>query len=116
MYYTALLRTLIINMLTSRLFFFVFFFNVEKVPDICVATDLICGFPGESEEDFEETMDLVRKYQFSVLFINQFFPRPGTPAANMKRVPSDKVKLRTKAVSELFRSMFPYKDRIGPSS
>jgi threonylcarbamoyladenosine tRNA methylthiotransferase CDKAL1 len=85
----------------------------EHVPGICIATDLICGFPGETEEDWEETMDLVRKYQFSVLFINQFFPRPGTPAANMKRVPSDKVKLRTKAVSELFRANFPYSNRVG---
>lgn len=50
-----------------------------------VATDIICGFPTETEADFQETLQLVKKYKFPVLFINQFFARPGTPAASMKR-------------------------------
>ncbi|KAI8425917.1 hypothetical protein MSG28_004924 [Choristoneura fumiferana] len=58
----------------------------EKVPGITIATDIICGFPTETEQDFEDTMALCRKYRFPSLFINQFFPRPGTPAANMTKV------------------------------
>lgn len=61
---------------------------LELVPGIHLATDIICGFPGETEEDFEETMDLVAQYRFSHTHISQFYPRPGTPAARMKKVRS----------------------------
>jgi len=53
----------------------------ERVPGISIATDIICGFPTETEDDFEETINLCTKYKFPSLFINQYFPRPGTPAA-----------------------------------
>lgn len=59
-----------------------------RVPGITIATDIICGFPGETDEDFQQTMQLVRKYRFPSLFINQFYPRPGTPAAKMEQVPA----------------------------
>ena len=69
----------------------------RDVPGVSVATDVICGFPTETDEDFEETLSLCAAYQFPSLFINQFYPRPGTPAAAMKRVTSTKnVKKRTK--------------------
>lgn len=61
-----------------------------------IATDIICGFPTETEENFEDTMALCAKYKFPSLFINQFFPRPGTPAALMTRVDPQEVKKRTK--------------------
>lgn len=86
----------------------------QKVPGLTVATDVICGFPTETEEDFCDTLALCRKYKFSVLYINQFYPRPGTPAAKMKRVASTQdVKKRTKALTELFHSYEPYKKRVG---
>jgi len=88
-------------------------FLKKRVPELTVATDLICGFPYETEEDFEESCKLVEDYQFPSLFINQFFPRPGTPAAKMKRVPTDVVKLRTKKVSEIFKSYMPYDYKLG---
>ncbi|XP_045159402.2 threonylcarbamoyladenosine tRNA methylthiotransferase-like [Mercenaria mercenaria] len=88
-------------------------FLKEHVPNVTVATDLICGFPTETEADFEETMQLVRDYKFPSLFINQFFPRPGTPAANMPRIPPPEVKKRTKRVSELFQSYHPYTHKLG---
>lgn len=59
-----------------------------RVPGITIATDIICGFPGETDEDFQETMKLVEEYRFPSLFINQFYPRPGTPAAKMPQVPA----------------------------
>ncbi|XP_014489466.1 PREDICTED: threonylcarbamoyladenosine tRNA methylthiotransferase [Dinoponera quadriceps] len=85
----------------------------ERVPDLTIATDIICGFPSETEEDFEETLTLCRKYKFPSLFINQFFPRPGTPAARMPRVPTQQVKARTKKLTELFYSYEPYEEEVG---
>ncbi|XP_048039518.1 threonylcarbamoyladenosine tRNA methylthiotransferase isoform X1 [Megalobrama amblycephala] len=88
-------------------------FLKEKVPGITIATDIICGFPGETDEDFEQTMELVRQYRFPSLFINQFYPRPGTPAARMEQIPAHMKKQRTKDLSALFHSYNPYDHKIG---
>jgi len=52
-------------------------------PDICVSSDFIVGFPGETDADFEETMALIDKVGFDQSFSFIFSPRPGTPAANL---------------------------------
>ncbi|KAL9706857.1 hypothetical protein quinque_010375 [Culex quinquefasciatus] len=83
-------------------------FLKQKVPGITIATDIICGFPTETEADFEHTMSLCAKYEFPSLFINQFYPRPGTPAAKMQRIPPDQVKTRTKRLTDLFYGYEPY--------
>lgn len=57
-----------------------------SVPNIYIATDFICAYPTETKSDFEESMALVRKYRFPSLFINQFYSRIGTPAANLKKI------------------------------
>uniref|UniRef100_A0A9J7ZFJ5 tRNA-t(6)A37 methylthiotransferase n=1 Tax=Cyprinus carpio carpio TaxID=630221 RepID=A0A9J7ZFJ5_CYPCA len=88
-------------------------FLKERVPGITIATDIICGFPGETDEDFEQTMELVRQYRFPSLFINQFYPRPGTPAAKMEQVPAHVKKQRTKELSALFHTYKPYDHKIG---
>jgi len=80
---------------------------------VTIATDVICGFPTETPEDFEETMTLIQEFKFPSLFINQFFPRPGTPAAKMERVDPQEVKRRTKAVSQLFNSYTTYDGKLG---
>lgn len=85
----------------------------SRVPGLTIATDIICGFPTETEQDFEETMTMCKKYQFPSLFINQFFPRPGTPAAKMERIPANLVKKRTKRLTDLFYSYEPYAGREG---
>lgn len=56
------------------------------MPDAEVTTDIIVGFPGETEEDFQATMDVVREARFSSAYIFEYSPRPGTPAAKMKQV------------------------------
>ncbi|XP_047358730.1 threonylcarbamoyladenosine tRNA methylthiotransferase [Vespa velutina] len=94
-------------------FEFVVNFLQSKIPNLTIATDIICGFPTETENDFEETMKLCNKYKFPSLFINQFFPRPGTPAARMPKVPPQQVKKRTKRLSEFFQSYQPYNHKIG---
>ena len=53
------------------------------VPDISLTTDIIVGFPGETEEDFEETLDVVRRVEFDSAFTFIYSKRTGTPAASM---------------------------------
>lgn len=53
------------------------------IPDIALSTDIIVGFPGETEEDFEQTLSLVREAAFSSAYTFIYSPRPGTPAAKM---------------------------------
>ncbi|XP_015513060.2 threonylcarbamoyladenosine tRNA methylthiotransferase [Neodiprion lecontei] len=88
-------------------------FLQARVPGVTIATDIICGFPTETDNDFEDTMILCRKYKFPSLFINQFYPRPGTPAARMDKVPAQEVKKRTKKLSEFFQSYEPYGHKVG---
>ena len=66
-----------------------------KIPDISLTTDIIVGFPGETEEDFLETMDVVQKVRYDSAFTFQYSKRTGTPAAAMdEQVPADIVKDR----------------------
>jgi tRNA-2-methylthio-N6-dimethylallyladenosine synthase len=53
------------------------------MPDAAITTDIIVGFPGETEEDFQFTVDVVRAARFSSAFTFQYSKRPGTPAASM---------------------------------
>lgn len=86
---------------------------LEKVPGLTLATDIICGFPGETEQHFDETMALVEKYRFHIMNISQFYPRPGTPAAKMKRVSTQVVKNRSRKLTKLFESFDPYPTLVG---
>ena len=56
----------------------------NKIPNCSITTDIIVGFPGETEKDFEDTLDVVNKCQFDSAFTFIFSPRVGTPAARMK--------------------------------
>lgn len=60
-------------------------------PDIAFSTDIIVGYPGETEQDFEDTIDLVSKVKFASAFYFKYSPRPGTPAANMEQI-DEKIK------------------------
>ncbi|TWF97627.1 tRNA (N6-isopentenyl adenosine(37)-C2)-methylthiotransferase MiaB [Kitasatospora viridis] len=67
----------------------------EAMPDAAISTDIIVGFPGETEEDFEETMHTVREARFTNAFTFQYSKRPGTPAAEMdEQVPKAVVQAR----------------------
>ena len=63
----------------------------EKMPDIAISTDIIVGFPGETEEDFEDTLELMRRVKYDMIFSFIYSPRTGTPAAKMEQLP-EKVK------------------------
>lgn len=67
----------------------------RAVPDIALTTDIIVGFPGETEEDFLETMDVVRQVQFDSAFTFIYSKRTGTPAATREeQIPQEVVKDR----------------------
>ncbi len=71
----------------------------EAVPDVALSTDVIVGFPGETDEDFEHTLDVVAIVRFEQIFSFKFSPRPGTPASEMENQVPDEVK--TRRMSEL---------------
>src|SRR6266576_2651511 len=67
----------------------------SAIPGIAVSTDIIVGFPGETERDFEDTLDVVRRAGFDSAYMFQYSPRPGTRAATMEdQVPKDVVQER----------------------
>ncbi len=63
-----------------------------RMPDITLTSDIIVGFPGETEEDFEATLDMLRRVKFDMLYSFIYSPRKGTPAAAMEDQIPDKVK------------------------
>ncbi|MGO1469088.1 MAG: tRNA (N(6)-L-threonylcarbamoyladenosine(37)-C(2))-methylthiotransferase MtaB [Tissierella sp.] len=62
------------------------------MPDAGLTTDIIVGFPGETEEEFNETLELVRKIEFSKIHVFKYSPREGTPAAKSKEQINGKIK------------------------
>ncbi|HUY47020.1 MAG TPA: tRNA (N6-isopentenyl adenosine(37)-C2)-methylthiotransferase MiaB [Streptosporangiaceae bacterium] len=73
-----------------------------SIPDAAITTDIIVGFPGETERDFEDTLDLVRRARFAGAFTFQYSPRPGTPAASMAdQVPAGVVAERYQRLAAL---------------
>ncbi len=77
----------------------------KESPKITVATDVICGFPGESRDAFERTVQLVEEVQPDIVNISKFFPRPRTPAAKMKQLPPKEVKVRSRMMAEVARKV-----------
>jgi len=70
---------------------------------ITISTDIICGFPGESEEDFNQTIDLIKWLKPEILNVSKFTPRPGTKAKSMEQVNSKIIKKRSTILSNVFR-------------
>ena len=78
----------------------------ELIPNAAITTDIIVGFPGETEEDFEATMEVVRKSRFASAFTFQYSKRPGTPAAEMEgQVPQEVVQERYERLLELVNAI-----------
>jgi len=76
-----------------------YFEIVEKLlkarPDLTMSSDFIVGFPDESDADFEDTMDLIRRVNYSLVYSFKYSPRPGTPAAtDEKQIPEEVKQLR----------------------
>jgi len=67
---------------------------ISKVENVAIGTDIIVGFPTETDEDFEESYNLIKDLPFAYMHVFEFSPRPGTPAGEMRLLPSSLVKLR----------------------
>ncbi|GAB3105711.1 tRNA (N6-isopentenyl adenosine(37)-C2)-methylthiotransferase MiaB [Isoptericola nanjingensis] len=78
----------------------------DAMPDAAITTDIIVGFPGETEEDFRETLRVVEASRFSSAFMFQYSPRPGTPAATMEE------QLPKEVVQERFERLLALQERI----
>jgi threonylcarbamoyladenosine tRNA methylthiotransferase CDKAL1 len=81
----------------------------RRNPDITIATDIIVGFPGEEEEDVQETLDLLGRILPAKINITRYSPRPGTPAAAFKapvdRVKKDRSRLIQRYATEIYRQL-----------
>ncbi len=78
----------------------------KEIPDILLTTDIIVGFPGETEEDFEHTLDVVRKVGYSSAFTFIYSKRTGTPAAEYEdQIPEDVTKNRFNRLLTLVNNM-----------
>ncbi|MBN3507750.1 tRNA-i(6)A37 thiotransferase enzyme MiaB [Mycobacterium sp. 88mf] len=76
------------------------------IPDAAITTDLIVGFPGETEEDFQATLDVVERSRFAAAFTFQYSIRPGTPAAEMPD------QLPKAVVTERYQRLIDLQERI----
>ncbi len=76
-------------------------------PEITIATDVICGFPGETEEAFEKTLRLIEEVKPDIVNVSKFFARPGTDAAEMREdsVPFPEIKRRSGLAAKLARKV-----------
>jgi len=77
----------------------------REIPNITIATDVICGFPSESREAFEKTLKLMENIKPDVINISKFFPRPNTPAARMKQIDSKEIAFRSRMMTKLARAI-----------
>ncbi|WP_028327687.1 tRNA (N6-isopentenyl adenosine(37)-C2)-methylthiotransferase MiaB [Dermatophilus congolensis] len=78
----------------------------EQIPHAAITTDIIVGFPGETDQDFEDTLEVVRASRFSSAFTFQYSIRPGTPAATMdNQIPKE-------VVQERFNRLVALQDEI----
>ncbi|MEE9323499.1 MAG: tRNA (N(6)-L-threonylcarbamoyladenosine(37)-C(2))-methylthiotransferase, partial [Candidatus Aenigmarchaeota archaeon] len=73
----------------------------DSLPNITLSTDIIVGFPGESESDFEETLGLVRRIKPDIVNVSKFGSRPRTEASRMKQLDNKVIKERSKRLADL---------------
>ena len=77
-------------------------------PDIALSSDFIVGFPGEEDEDFDQTMKFIDKIKFVIAYSFMYSPRPGTPSANLKQIKLNVKKARLYALQALLKKQQRY--------
>jgi len=87
----------------------------KEIKDVTIETDIIVGYPTETEEDFEKTVEVIKNIKPDVVNISKFSPRPKTPAASLATLPPEIVNKRSKILFKLTRdiSMNKNKSLIG---
>ncbi len=77
----------------------------SHVNGVGIETDLIVGFPGETDEDFKESLDLIRELRFEVVNISRFGARPHAEASRMEQLPTETINARSKEASRVVRAV-----------
>ena len=77
----------------------------EEIIDLTLATDIIVGHPGEEEEDFEDTIDLIKEVKPDIVNLSKFSPRPGTLAYKMRQIDKKIINERSKKLHELIQKI-----------
>lgn len=85
----------------------------EAIPDVTLATDIIVGFPSETEQEFEDTCSLLEQLRISVINITKFYPRPGTPAKRLKVLPNKVAKSRSLRLTTLYKRITTNAEWVG---
>ena len=80
-------------------------FLKKNVKDLTIMTDIIVGFPGETEGDFEKTIKLIEKTKSDIVNISMFYPRPKTKASLMKKIPTEISKQRTRRLTKIIKKI-----------
>lgn len=83
----------------------------QRFPDMTIATDIIVGYPTETEEDFEKTVRLLKNVQPDVVNLSKFTPRPGTRAKEMDQLPTQVIKRRSEIVHTIVKKFTTAKNR-----
>lgn len=76
-----------------------------RFPRFTISTDVIVGFPGETQEDFEDTVNLIKETKPDVVNLSRYSQRPGTPAAEMVQIPVAEVKNRSKKLFDIINKI-----------
>ena len=74
----------------------------REIPDITLSTDIICGFPTETEKQFDDSLRLVQELKFDVVNISRYHARPNTISARLKQISGDELKNRTRKMAKVF--------------
>jgi len=77
----------------------------KEIPEATIATDIICGYPSETEEDFQQTLQLLKETEPDITNVSKFSARPGTRAKELKQLHNDEIKRRSAEASSLVRSI-----------
>ncbi len=77
----------------------------SAVPTMTIATDIICGFPTETESEFQESLDLIKITKPEIINISRFWSRPGTPAAELKQLAGTITNTRSRKIANLFKKI-----------
>jgi len=83
----------------------------EEIENICLSTDIIVGFPTETDDDFRKTIELVKIVRPDITNISKFCPRPNTPAARMKLLTTQVLKKRSVALSKICKKIILEQNR-----
>ena len=84
----------------------------KDIPNVSIETDIIVGYPTESDEDFEETLRVISEIKPDFLNISKFYPRPNTPAFKLPKLSTQKISERSRKLSEISSKIKEERNRI----